>query len=89
MNEKQILLLLVVIFLSVQALGLVAASQYISFIEQGIAEPVFEDPQAISNAIYIFIYILALTVILLLVIRYKKRLLVAFEGLAASSVLYL
>ena len=84
-------MLLVVIFLTVQTVGLVAANQYILYLEEGTAQPVFENPQDISNAIYIFVYILALTLIILVVIKYKKRLLVAFEGFAvffASAVLF-
>ena len=91
MNEKQVLLLLIVIFLTVQTLGLVAAHQYIGYLEAGIAEPVFENPWDISNALYIFVYILALTLVILLVIKYKKRLLVAFEAFAvffASAILF-
>jgi len=91
MNEKQILMLLVFIFLSVQFIGLYAAQQYIGYLDSGVAEPMFENPQEISNAVFVFVYILIVTLIILIVVKYKKKLLTAFEAFAvffASALLF-
>jgi presenilin-like A22 family membrane protease len=74
--------LLVVIFLSVQALGLFTGSEYIKAIEAGIAQPLVENPQDVSNSALIFLYILAVTGLVILIIKFKKALLLALEAVA-------
>ena len=73
---------LILIFLSVQVIGLATANQYMAAIDQGVAEPVFEDPEDVSNSFIIFTYILVMTAAMLIVIKFKRKLIYVIEALA-------
>lgn len=86
MDEKEVMLLLLAMFLFVQALGLYVGSQ---LIEAGVS--VTENPEDVANSALLFVYILATTALVILIIRYKKWLLRVLEALAiffASDVVF-
>lgn len=86
MDEKRVMLLLIALFMSVQALGLYVGSQLIS---AGIS--VVENPEDVSTSGLLFVYILATTALVILIIKYKKWLLRVLEAFAiffASGVVF-
>lgn len=86
MDEKRVMLLLIALFLSVQALGIYVGSQLIS---AGIS--VVENPEDVSTSGLLFVYILATTALVILIIKYKKWLLRVLEAFAiffASDVVF-
>jgi presenilin-like A22 family membrane protease len=90
-NENRTLVLLLLIFLSVNALGLYTGYQYAQAIDAGVLEPAFENPEETMNAVIIFAYILAITGVIILIIRYKKSLLRVLEAIAifvASDIVF-
>lgn len=86
MDEKRVMLLLMALFVSVQALGIYVGSQLIS---AGIS--VVENPEDVSTSGLLFVYILATTALVILIIKYKKGLLRVLEAFAiffASDVVF-
>lgn len=81
-NKKQAFIILLIIFLSVQLIGLVTAIQFNKAVQTGEIEPVFKNPDSILNSIYLFAYILIMTVVLLLVIKFKKKLIYFIEAVS-------
>ncbi len=81
-NEKQAFAVLLIIFLSVQLIGLVTAFVFEQQIQVGAVEPAFKNPNSLMNSIYLFLYILAITGLLLILIKYKKKLIYVFEALS-------
>ncbi len=81
-NKNQALAVLLLIFISVQLIGLVTAIQFNKAVELGEAEPVFENPDSVSNSIYLFAYIIVMTVVLLLIIKFKKNLIYVVEAVS-------
>jgi len=72
-KEQNLIFGILVIFLAVQILGLFTASQYIEYFEANPEYEVFENPGDVSNSFMLFGYILAGTVIMLLIIKYWKN----------------
>jgi presenilin-like A22 family membrane protease len=62
-----------VIFLSTQIIGLYTGAAYLDFFRVNQEERAFEDPGNVGNSFYLFGYVLAGTVFLLLLIRFFKR----------------
>jgi len=63
----------------VQFLGLYIGNEYLSLIEVGLAQPVFESPERIENTLFLVSYILVSTFFIILIIKYKKILLRVVE----------
>lgn len=82
MNQRQTLFTILSIFAIVQMLGLYCGYQYLSLIQAGEIEGAFKEPESVSNSFFLFIYILLMTGVLLLVIKFKKVLLKVFEAFA-------
>ena len=81
-NKKQAFVILLTIFLSVQLIGLVTAIQFNKAVQSGDAEPVFKNPDSMMNSIYLFGYILLITMVLLLLIKFKKKLIYFIEAVS-------
>ncbi len=79
------------LFLLVQAIGLATAYRFNQLVGQGVLEPAFQNPQDPGNSLVLFAYILAVTGIVILIIRLRKRLLVLVEAMAvflASDIVF-
>jgi len=83
--SPRVFLLLAAIFLIAQTLGLMVAN---ALIAQNLAQPMFgDDINDLSNAIYLFGTILAMTVVILIAIRFRRKsnFLWLIEGLAVFT----
>lgn len=72
---------LVGIFLVTQLLGLYVGNMYSQAIQTGELSPALENPEAIENSFWFFGWILIGTVMILLIIRFKRKLLKGLEAL--------
>jgi len=70
------------IFAIVQIIGLYVGYQYLAMVRGGEIEPAFKNPESVSNSIVLFLYILLMTGVILLIIKFKKGLLRAVEAAA-------
>lgn len=82
MDDKLVPAMMVILFLCVQAIGLATAMQYQGFVAAGEIEPMNDDPDDVGNVLGLFAYILAVTAVIIVAIRYAKRILVLIEALA-------
>jgi len=82
MDERQTFFTLMLIFAIVQVLGLYCGYQYVQMIKIGEVEGAFQNPESVSNSLLLFVYILLMTGVLLLIIRFVKSLLRVFEAFA-------
>ncbi|MCQ8898120.1 MAG: presenilin family intramembrane aspartyl protease [Hadesarchaea archaeon] len=76
MRAAAVLLLL---FLTVQLLGLLAGSRYLDFVNSGEAEPLFSNPQSPWNSLYLFAVLLPLTLLVILLLKFRRSWFRAFE----------
>lgn len=81
-NRKQVFLAIIVVFLSVQLIGLYTGYLYLQYIKTGELKPIFENPNDVSNSFLLLFYILLMTGVILLIIRFKKALLRVLEAVA-------
>ncbi|NYZ79630.1 hypothetical protein H0N95_00070, partial [Candidatus Micrarchaeota archaeon] len=81
-SKNQVFIVLMTIFVATQIIGLYTASQYILYINAGELTPMFDNPNDIGNSFLMVFYILAVTAVLILVIKYKKSFLKVIEALA-------
>jgi len=70
------------IFLAVQAIGLYCGYQYLQLIKTGEAQPGFGNPENAYNSLFLFVYIILTTLVIIAIIKYKKSLLKYFEMFA-------
>ena len=82
MDQRETFFALLSIFLIVQIIGLYCGYQYIQMLNTGEIEGAFQNPEEVSNSLLLFVYILLMTGVLLLIIRFKKSLLRVFEAMA-------
>jgi presenilin-like A22 family membrane protease len=82
MRETTVILILIALFVCVQALGLYTGSQYLAAIREGTAQPLVENPQDVTNSFLFFAYIIGTTAIVILIILFKKILLRVLEAVA-------
>lgn len=90
-NRKQVFIAIVAVFLCVQIIGIYTGYQYIQYIEAGVYEPIFEDPEDVSNSFILILYVLIMTAFILFIIRYKKVLLRVLEAIViffASDIVF-
>jgi len=83
--------LIIILFLATQFIGLYVGNQYIQAISSGIATPALENPENIETSLYLFGYIMFTTVIILIIIKYKKsfiRILEAFVIFMSSWITF-
>jgi presenilin-like A22 family membrane protease len=78
--EKADFFIIIFIFSTTQLLGLYVASNYLLLISAGLASPVFENPEAVSNSLTFLLLILFSTAILLLVLKYFRILFKVLEA---------
>lgn len=71
---------IVIIFLITQLLGLYVGNQYLGGIEAGELPPAVEDPESVGNSFMLFVYILAATGGILLLVRFWKPSIRALEA---------
>jgi presenilin-like A22 family membrane protease len=72
---------IVAIFLVTQLLGLYVGTQYLAEIEAGVLPSAFENPENITNSFMLFIYIIASTVGILLVVKFWRPSIRVLEAL--------
>jgi len=72
--------ILVGIFIITQVLGLYVGNAYSQGIKAGELAPVVENPEAVENSFFFFIYILIATAGILLIIKFWKNFLKAIEA---------
>jgi len=82
MDQRETFFALLSIFLIVQIIGLYCGYQYIQMLNAGEIEGAFQNPEEVSNSLLLFVYILLMTGVLILIIRFKKSLLRVFEAMA-------
>ena len=82
MDQRGTFFALLSIFVIVQVIGLYCGYQYLQLIKTGEIEGAFENPESVSNSIMLFVYILLMTGVLILIIRFRKSLLRVFEAMA-------
>lgn len=83
--EKNILLFFLGFFLIVQLFGMYLGNSYIYLMKAGEIEPIFPEPEKAENSLFLFLYIMLTTGIIILVIKFKIRLLKVIETVAAFS----
>lgn len=91
LNKKQVMILLIGIFISVQILGLLTGFRYLQLISIGKAEPALGQPGNLMNSLYLLLYLIAITGLLLIIIKFKRKMLTVLEGLAiffASDIVF-
>jgi presenilin-like A22 family membrane protease len=81
-NTKNVYLAIIAVFVLVQIIGIYTGWQYLQLIDAGVAQPIFEDPSDPFNALQLMFYILIMTAFLLILIRFKKKLIYFLEALA-------
>ena len=82
MRNAKTLALITLIFLSAQVIGLATAAQYQELLQSGEEPPILENPSDVSNSVIIFAYILVITGVIILIIKYAKKLLTVIEAVA-------
>ncbi len=82
LNKTQIMLVLITMFLIVQFLGITTGYRYLQLMSIGAVEPALGDPGSPMISVWLFAYLMGLTGIILLVIKFKKEILTLFEAVA-------
>ncbi|MEM5882735.1 MAG: presenilin family intramembrane aspartyl protease [Candidatus Aenigmatarchaeota archaeon] len=82
MEGKKVVLFFAGIFLLTQILGLYIGNEYIQLIKTGEAEPAFENPESVENSILLIFYMLLMTGLIILIIKYRKTLIRVLEAVA-------
>lgn len=82
MAELRTVSLMLLIFLTVQFLGLYVGAQYIGLARQGQAELMFSNPNDTSNSFILIAYILGMTAVLIILIRFWMFFLKIIEAFA-------
>ncbi|MFH0986813.1 MAG: presenilin family intramembrane aspartyl protease [Candidatus Micrarchaeota archaeon] len=81
-DRKGAIAVLIVIFLSVQAIGLLSAQKYLGYIERGELEPAMKNPDSIDNSVILFAIILGMTVLIILMIRFARFMIRIIEAVS-------
>lgn len=90
-DEIRVMALLIGIFISVHVLGLLTGYKYLHLISIGQAEPALGQPGNILNSVYILAYLLVMTLLIFLIVKFKKKILTVIEALAiffASDIVF-
>ncbi len=82
MPEEKVVFVMLGIFLIAQVLGLYTGAEYYEVIKTGEVQPVFENPENVENSFWLIAYVLAVTVVVILIIRFWKKLLKVVEASA-------
>jgi len=69
----------ILIFLSVQTLGIYIGFLYNQAVQEEILEPIISNPENITNSLYLFGYILAATAAIILILKFRRSLLKLIE----------
>ncbi len=91
MQGLKAVLFALILFMLVQGIGLATADKFNRLVSAGEIEPAFENPDNPYNSVFLIAYLLVVTGIILLIIRFKKKLLLAVEALAvflASDIVF-
>lgn len=89
MTEKRVVLFFLSFFLLVQLFGLYLGNGYLNLIKSGEAQPVFENPEKAENSLFLFLYIIAATIIIILVVKYIRVLIRVIEIVVVFSATFL
>lgn len=76
MKPLNSLLLIVLIYLSIQAMGLYVGFGLIGLIETGEVQPVVQNPESVESSVHIFLYILVMTGVLLVLLKYRLSIII-------------
>ncbi len=90
-EKVKIVTALILVFLCVQAIGLTTGYRYLELVSAGEVEPAIPEGKESIASVLLFAYILFATGIILLIVKFKKKLLTAVEGLAiffTSSIVF-
>ncbi len=82
LNKIQVIVLLIIMFVTVQILGIATGYRYLHLMSIGEVEPALGDPASPMSSILLFAYLMVITAIMILVIKFKKEILTGFEALA-------
>ena len=83
--EKNIIFFFFGFFLIVQLFGLYLGNSYLYLMNIGEIEPIFPEPEKAENSLILFLYIISTTAIIILIIKYRSKLLKVIEIIAAFS----
>ncbi|TDA34055.1 MAG: hypothetical protein DSO02_03020 [Hadesarchaea archaeon] len=72
-------MVLLLLFLTVQFLGLMVGERYLELVEKREAELLFSNPQSVWNSLYLFAFLLPLTLFVLLLLKFKASWFRIFE----------
>ena len=89
MTEKKVVLFFLTFFLLVQLFGIYLGNGYLNLIKSGEAQPAFENPENIGNSLFLFLYIIAATIAIILVVKYIRVLIRVIETVAVFSATFL
>ncbi|MEM0372601.1 MAG: presenilin family intramembrane aspartyl protease [archaeon] len=81
-SKNQVFAVIIAIFIATQLIGLYTAGEYIKYINAGELTPIFDNPNDVGNSFQMVFYILAVTAVFIMVIKYKKSLIRVVEALA-------
>ncbi|HKZ45576.1 MAG TPA: presenilin family intramembrane aspartyl protease, partial [archaeon] len=85
LEEKMVVTFFVSFFLIVQLFGLYLGNGYLNLIKAGQAEPAFENPESIGNSLFLFGYIIAATIGIILIVKYVKFFIRVLEVVAVFA----
>jgi len=89
LTEKKVVLFFLTFFLLVQLFGIYLGNGYLNLIKSGEAQPAFENPENIGNSLFLFLYIIAATIAIILVVKYIRVLIRVIETVAVFSATFL
>lgn len=89
MAEKKVVLFFLGFFLLVQLFGIYLGNGYLNLIKSGEAEPAFENPENIGNSLFLFLYIIAATIGIIIVVRYIRNFIRVVEVVAVFTSTFL
>ena len=82
MEKFKVVLFFLEIFLLTQLIGVYVGSEYLNLIRAGEALPAFENPERVENSLYLIGYIIIFTGVIILILKYKRKILKIVEALA-------
>lgn len=89
MTEKKVVLFFLTFFLLAQLFGIYLGNGYLNLIKSGEAQPVFENPEKAENSLFLFLYIIVATSVIILVVRYIRVLIRVIETVVVFSATFL
>jgi presenilin-like A22 family membrane protease len=88
MLEKKVVAFFLCFFILVQLFGLYLGNGLIALINSGEVAPAFENPNSVTNSLFLFVYIIVATAVLLVAIRYIKSIIRIIEAIVVFTASY-